>query len=103
MQFRTKLYLYFIALTLGSAFLAVGLFYLEARKILFKELESKVLSIAATAANSLDGDLLAQIRKPEDTGTPAFQEIAKKFLAIRNANRRGDVYVIYIYTLQDDP
>ncbi len=103
MQYRTKLYLYFIALALGSTFIAVGLFYLEARKILFKELESKVLSVAAAAANSLDGDLFAKIQKPADTDTPAFKEIAKKFLAIRNANRRDDIYVIYIYTLQADP
>ncbi len=103
MRYRTKLYLYFIALSFCSALLAIGGFYFEARKILFSELRSKVLSVAATAANSLDGDLIAKIQNPEDVNTPAFQEIAKRFLAIRNANRRDDIYVTYIYTLRADP
>lgn len=103
MKYRTKLYLIFIVLTFCSTCLAIGWLYWEARQILFGELRSKVLTAATTAANSLDGDLVAKIQKPEDTDTPEFKEITKKFLSIRNANRRDDIYVTYIYTLRADP
>ena len=103
MKYRTKLYLYFIGMAFGSAFLAIGAFYTETRQILFGELRSKVLTAATTAANSLDGDAIAQIQTPADTDTLGFQKIAKEFLAIRNANRRKDIYVKYIYTLRADP
>ena len=103
MKYRTKLYLYFIGMAFGSASLAVGAFYTEARQILFGELRSKVLTAATTAANSLDGDAIAKIQNPADTDTPGFQKIAKEFLAIRNANRRNDIYVKYIYTLRANP
>ena len=69
MKYRTKLYLYFIGMAFGSAFLAIGAFYTETRQILFGELRSKVLTAATTAANSLDGDAIAQIQTPADTDT----------------------------------
>jgi len=103
MKYRTKLYLSIIGITFCAAFLAIACFYAEARHILFGELRSKVLTAATTAASSLDGDLIAKIQKPSDTTTTEFQKIAKQFLAIRNANRRDDIYVNYIYTLRADP
>jgi adenylate cyclase len=90
-------------MTFCSTFLAIAWFYAEARQILFSELRSKVLTAATTAANSLDGDAIAKIQSPEDMDTPGFQKIAKEFLAIRNANRRNDIYVKYIYTLRANP
>lgn len=103
MKYRTKLYLSFTSLSLLMVLLSLGWFYVEMRKMLFNELRSKVTSVAATAAASLDGDLVQKIQKPEDASTPEFEQIAKKFLTIRNSNRRSDIYVIYIYTLLQDP
>jgi len=103
MKYRTKLYIAFIAMIFTTTFIGLGLVYWEARDSNFSDLRSNVLTVAATAAQGINGDLLEKIQEPQDTDTPAFKEIAHFMKEVRDANRRTDLYVIWIYTLRPNP
>jgi len=103
MKYRTKLYLAFVLLVFCTTFVGLSLVYLNERENLIENLHSKVLTVAATSAKIINGDSLETIRTREDVNTPVFQEIVKKMRAILTANRRNDLYVIYIYTIRPSP
>ncbi len=86
--------------------LVLALYYHQSREILFRRIQSQVLSIAATAATQVDGDLLEQIQTREDESSAAYTAIRRSLRAMRNANRRGDVRVRFVYTMRrvaEDP
>lgn len=56
MKFRTQLYILLVALTFGITLIGLGNIHWQAQRILFEELRSKVLSVAATAAHGVNGD-----------------------------------------------
>lgn len=68
--------------------------------MLFRSIHSDVLTVAATSAEMIDGDLVKQIVSREDFGSPAFQQIVQKMREIRTANRRPDLKVLYIYAVR---
>ena len=57
--------------------LVLALYYHQSREILFRRIQSQVLSIAATAATQVDGDLLAQIQTRADEQSPAYASIQR--------------------------
>jgi adenylate cyclase len=103
MRYRTKLYLLFIALVFSTTFVGLSFLYWQARYLLLDELSSKVLTVAATTAELIDGELLKGINKPEDSTTEAFRKVSSQMKQIRDANRRDDVFVMYIYTMKPTP
>lgn len=103
MTFRTKLMLSVSLLVTLSCVTAGTILYRHARDTTFAELQSKVLSIAASAAAGVDGDLHKRLQKPEDENTPEYRQLVSELREIRDLNRRKDVYVAYIYTLVRDP
>jgi hypothetical protein len=97
MRYRTKLAMAMALLAIFTGGLVLALYYYQSRAILFQRIQSQVLSIAATAATQVDGDLLEQIRTQEDESSPAYAAIQRGLRAMRDANRRGDVQVRFVY------
>lgn len=102
MKYRTKLYCAFLSVAGMSTLLALGVVYGEGQDFIFHEMQSKVLSIASTAASSLDPELLKQVKTRSDENSPAYKTLVEQLRKARDANRRSDVYIKYLYTLMPD-
>ena len=100
LKFRTKLLLCFFALALVNAAIFTALSMTNAKKSTKFHIRSNALSIAASAAEQIDGDLHEQIKNEGDESTAAYRELESRLREIRDANRRDDVYVKFIYTLR---
>ncbi len=98
MRYRTKLAIAMALLVAFTGGLVLALYYLQSREILFRRIQSQVLSIAATAATQVDGDLLEKIQTREDEQSPGYAAIQRVLREMRDANRRGDVHVRFVYT-----
>ncbi len=103
MSYRSKLLVSLSILVSLTSVVAGAILYYNAREALFRALQSKVLSIAATTAASIDGDLHQQIKTRDDEESPAYQELVRRLREARDANRRRDVYVAYMYTMLYNP
>jgi adenylate cyclase len=102
MRVRTQLVLALSALAGLTAAAILTIYFFGARSILFRQIQSEVLSIAATATHRLDPAAHERIRKPEDESSADYQAIQKQLRAIRDSNRRDDVYVRFVYTMRPD-
>jgi class 3 adenylate cyclase len=100
MRYRTKLGIAMALLAIVTGGLVLALFYHQAREILFVRIQSQVLSIAATAATQVDGDSFERIQTREDETSAAYTAIEGTLRRMRDANRRGDVRVRFVYTMR---
>jgi adenylate cyclase len=100
MRVRTQLALALAALAGFTAALLVAINYFSARDILFRQIQSEVLSIASTAASQMDAAAFERVRQPGDENDPDYHAIQTKLRAIRDANRRDDVYTRFLYTMR---
>ena len=103
MKYRTKLILIFSGVVIGTVLLGQGLTYLETRRRFVGDLKSKVLGVATTASKLLDRDQVAHVSNELDANTDAYVSIIKKLREVRDANRRSDLHVRYIYLIRPDP
>jgi len=103
MKYRTKLIVLFAALAAGTSLLLGSLQFLPARDALRRQLESTALSIAATTAASIDGDLHKTLQHPDDQAGPVYAQLEAIMRKARDANRRDDVDVKFIFSLAPDP
>lgn len=103
MKYRTKIYLSLSGMAVFSTVLALGIVYVETKRYFFKELQSKVISISATAAAALDPEMLQQIHSRQDEGSEAYIQLRDQLRKVRDANRRKDVHIQYLYTLMPSP
>ena len=103
MRYRTKLTLLLFLLAAITNGALVMLSYFLTRDILVEEIQSKVQSIAATAACTVDGDLHSQIQTVEDQNSDSYRQIETQLRQFRDANRRNDVYIRYVYTMIPKP
>ncbi len=103
MNFRMKLSLSLMGIAAASTVLALGVDVYFSRKFMLMEVKSKVMSIAASTASQINGDLAKQIRTLDDEKLPAYKTMRKKLRKARNANRRPDIYIKYLYTFYPDP
>jgi adenylate cyclase len=103
MRFQTKVFLYSLVVALLSSFLAATFVYLPARKLVFGLMQTNVLSIAATTASLLDASEHEKIRTREDQNGEAYQRIEEQLRKARNANRRQDINVKFLYTMRPYP
>ena len=103
MKFRTKLILLFI----GLALLTNGLLFIintwQASKMLRAQIGTTALSIAATASALLDGDLHATLVDSADAEGEAYKNLEAKLRKVRDANRRDDVQLKFVYTTTPSP
>ncbi|MDY0004536.1 MAG: adenylate/guanylate cyclase domain-containing protein [Polyangia bacterium] len=103
MRFRTKVLLLLVGTTVLTNAASIWLVYAQCRPLLYDEIRSKVLSIAATTAAFVDGDEHERVRVRSDESSPAYARLEERLRRARDANRRADVFVKFIYTLRIDP
>jgi len=103
MSYRTRLFLLVVLAVVFSNLLLFSLLYVQTHKALFREIQSNATSIVASGAAMIDGELLAGIRSREDEGTPRYRTIEETLRKIRDANRRSDINVSYLYTMMASP
>ncbi len=103
MQYKKKLYLSAVSISIVSNVLALGVVEFLTRKHFFTKLQSQVSSIAATTASQMNGNLVETLRTPGDENTPAYKQVQAELRAARDANRRKDVYIKFLYILYPDP
>lgn len=96
MRYRTKIALLLALLTTFTGALVVGLYSFQCRAILFQQIRSQVLSIAATGALQVDGDVLGRIQRPEDESSSAYLAIQNTLRRIRDVNRRADANIRFV-------
>lgn len=100
MRVRSQLAITLTLLVGFTAALIMAIYFLGARSILFRQIQSQALSIAVIAASQVDGDLHDLILTPEDEGRQPYRTIQDKLRTIRDVNRRSDIYVRFVYTMR---
>lgn len=100
MSYRLKVLLGAISLAFFTGGLVLALTYFSAGNILFGQIQSKVLSIAVSAAELVDADAHERIQSPGDESTEDYRQIERTLRAFRDQHRRDDVHVAFIYTIR---
>lgn len=100
MRFSTRVLLVLLGAALVTHGVLFVLVYRSARNSLFEELRVQVANIAATGALSIDGDAHERI---EGVDSPEYQDLVMTLRQIRDANRREDMRVKYVYTAKPNP
>jgi adenylate cyclase len=103
MRYRTRLFLLILVTVTVCNILLFLILYVQAHKALFREIQSTAVSIVTTGATFLDGDRLANVRTREDEDTANYRAVEGQLTRIRDANRRIDVNVAYLYTMMPAP
>jgi adenylate cyclase len=103
MRYRTKLYLSLFGTALVSSLSGMAILYYEFRNHMFADQQTKVLTVAATTAALIDAELLTEINTRADEHSPAYIELKKELIKARNANRRNDIQIKYLYTMKPNP
>lgn len=103
MRYRTKVVLALVLLTVLTSGLLLWLSYRGASALLFAQIQSKVLTVATTAALQIDGDAHERLRTAEDEAGETYVRIAATLRRVRDANRRDDIFAKFIYTMRPDP
>ena len=103
MKYRTKVIVLLMAMVFVTTGISVGILYWNFERLLRDQMGSQILSVAATTAAFLDGDLHKAIKAPGDETSAAYATLRDAIRRGRDANRRDDFYVKYAYTLTVDP
>ena len=93
----------FVGVVLLSNGLLFALLYLHARDVLMEQLRSKVMSIAATTAALIDGDAHARPQVARGRGDARVRQLEQTLRKVRDANRRDDVHIKFLYTMTKSP
>src|ERR1035437_181128 len=101
-KYRTKVSIGLVALALMTNSVVLALTYYQARESLMRQIQSTVLSIADTTAALMDVDRYLQIKVRADETSPVYQEVEAYLRRARDANRRQDVRLKYIYIIAQD-
>ena len=67
------------------------------------QIASTALSIAASTSTVINGDLYSKLNNSPDGHGEINKELEAKLRKIRDANRRDDVYIKFVYTLMPSP
>jgi adenylate cyclase len=100
MRYRTKIAIAIALLAAFTGSLVLGLYYFQSRALLYRQIQSKVLSIAATGAGFISGDLHDEIQNRDDELSTPYKTLQAILRRIRDANRRPDVRVRFVYTMR---
>jgi hypothetical protein len=99
MTYRTKLFAMLLALVAATGGLLTWANYVKSTGLLQEEVHRKARSIASTAATLLDPDVIKAIRGRSDETRAEYAQLRAQLRAVRDANRREDVWVERIFTL----
>jgi adenylate cyclase len=100
MRFRTKVFTLFLLLAILSSSLVVAFMYWPTRTLFLDLMRTNVLSVAATAGAMVDPAVHEEIQIRADQETDAYREVEQQLRRARDANRRRDFYVKYIYSMR---
>jgi len=100
LKFRTKILVTGLTMGLLTNGTSLGLMYHLSRKSLYDGYRAKMLSITASVATMLDGDVFKTIRTRGDENTPQFKEIDRLLRNTRDANRRKDTHMERVFTVR---
>lgn len=103
MKYRTKLYLALAGTALISSLSGIGVLYYEFRNHALADEQTKALTVAATTAALLDPEPLRAIHQRSDENSPAFIQLKKLLIDARDANRRNDIFIKFLYILKPNP
>jgi len=103
LKYRTKLYIFFIVNSLIAILVSLAIIQFQTRKVMFKELQSKVIAVSATTAASINGDDVKKIQNVEDQKSEVYLQIRDQLRAARDANRTKDIYVKFLYITRPAP
>lgn len=99
MKYRTKIYLALVITALLSTIVGLSIVHYQVKKMVLGELRINVMSIAAGTVASLDGSLIQTLQTTQDQNSSEYNQLQTKLRQIRDANRRDDIYVKYLYIL----
>jgi adenylate cyclase len=103
MKYKTKLICLFVGLAVTSDVTLALILFTKAHNFIFQHIQSKVLSIVTTAAlDAIDTDMHEKIHDERDQTSPEYLRLVSKLRKYRDANRRTDMYVKYIWTMRPD-
>ncbi len=103
MRFRTRVFTLFLVMAILTGLLIAAFMYRPTKQLFMDLMQTNVLSIAATAAAMMDADSHNGIRTRSDQDTPAYKQLESELRRARDANRRRDIYVKYIYSMRPYP
>lgn len=100
MRFRSKLYFSLVGISAASVVAGLSLGFYDFKKLLLRTEKTKALTVAATTAALLDPEVLKQVTEQNSL---AYGEIKRQLQKVRDVNRRGFLYVGYLYTVKPNP
>ncbi len=106
MTYKIKLLLVFIGVAIVTNAISLTIMDKLSVHYLYDGYRAKMLSITATTATMLDGDLLKTIQSRTDENTPAWTQIHDTLRRVRDANRRPDTFMKRVFAVvksKDDP
>ena len=92
-----------VGISLASVLVGLGIGFYDFKRLLLRTEKTKALTVAATVAQLLDPELLKQVQSPKDQTGTAYQTLKQQLQKARDTNRRGFLYVGYLYTLRPNP
>ena len=103
MRFRTKVFTLFLIMAILTSLLIAAFMYRPITALSMDLMRTNVLSIAATTAAMLDPDAHDAIRTRSDQDTQTYKQLEGELRRARDANRRRDLYVKYVYSMRPYP
>ncbi|SRR5581483_11093373 len=103
MKYRTKLYLALAGTAFISSLSGFCVLLYEFRHHALADEQTKALTVAATTAALLNPEPLKEIYQRSDEDSSAFIKLKKQLISARDANRRKDIYIKFIYILKPNP
>ncbi len=95
MRFSTRVLMVLLGAAVVTHGLLFVLLYRSARNSLFEELRVQVANVAATGALVIDAEAHERISGVE---SPEYEDLVRTLRQIRDANRREDMRIKYVYT-----
>ncbi|MEZ0275590.1 MAG: adenylate/guanylate cyclase domain-containing protein [Roseimicrobium sp.] len=103
MRYRTKLSLALVGMTILSCGLLLWLVYGGASRMLFRQVQGRVLAIASTGAQDFPIDAHERIRTLADEQGKDYAEVEQRLRSIRDANGDSSIKVVFVYTMRPSP
>jgi len=99
MSYRNKLFLLFNIVVFVSVSAGVLIIYSKTHRLVTKQIRSELLSTALIAAQAVNGDIVKTFTTESSTKSAVYEALVERLRWIRDANRRSDFYVKYVYLL----
>ena len=103
MRFSTRVLMVLLGAAVVTHGVLFALLYRSARDSLFQELRVQVANIAATGALVIDAEGHERIQGEGAMEMPEYEELVMTLRQIRDANRREDMRIKFVYTARPNP